>query len=58
MPSNLSNTKVVPAVFLLVRPSFNFSPKEVLEFCNECVLNEDENSECEIPETFYDRLKP
>jgi hypothetical protein len=42
----------------LVRLSFDFSAKEVLEFCKECVLNEDENSECEVPEAFYGQVKP
>ena len=42
---------------------FNFSPEEVIEFCNDCVLVDEEDpehEECEIPDTFYDidSLKP
>lgn len=32
---------------------FDFSPQEVIEFCNECVLSED-NETCDIPDAFYD----
>jgi hypothetical protein len=61
MQSNLStNTTVVLALLFFVRrlPSFDLSAKEVLQFCTECVLNEDEDSECEIPEAFFDDLMP
>jgi len=39
--------------------SFEFSPEEVMEFCNDCVLSEDEEP-CDIPDAFYDldKLKP
>ena len=36
---------------------FNFSPLEVLEFCNDCVLS-DADEPCDIPESFYDKLMP
>ena len=42
----------------LARSSFDLSAKEVLEFCTECVLNDDEDSQCEIPEAFYGELTP
>ena len=38
---------------------FEFSPEEVIEFCNDCVLS-DGDEPCDIPEAFYDidELKP
>jgi hypothetical protein len=42
----------------------NFSelgPKDVLKFCEECVLNFDavaENSGCQVPGTFYEKEPP
>lgn len=31
---------------------FELSPKEVLKFCEECVLSEEEEP-CEVPESVY-----
>ncbi len=41
----------------LVRFSYHMSPEEVIKFCTDCVLSEGEG-ECEIPEGFYDQLRP
>ena len=32
---------------------FSLSPMEVVQFCNECVLPEDDEHECAIPEAMY-----
>jgi len=37
---------------------FQYSPQQVLEFCEECVLNDDEDSSCDIPDAFYEGLEP
>jgi hypothetical protein len=42
---------------------FEFSPEEVIAFCNDCVLVDEEDPEhdtCDIPDAFYDldKLKP
>jgi hypothetical protein len=40
--------------------SFEFSPEEVMAFCTDCVLADDDEP-CDIPDAFYDeldRLKP
>lgn len=42
--------------------AFNLSPREVIQFCKECVLSEDEDP-CDIPDGFYnddddDKLMP
>jgi hypothetical protein len=44
---------------IFVWNSFEFSPEEVIAFCTDCVLADDEEP-CEIPDAFYelDRLKP
>jgi hypothetical protein len=31
--------------------SFDFTPEEVVNFCNDCVLSEDKD-ECDVPEAF------
>mmetsp|Transcript_32948 Transcript_32948/g.96155 ORF Transcript_32948/g.96155 Transcript_32948/m.96155 type:complete len:163 (+) Transcript_32948:69-557(+) len=36
---------------------YHMSPEEVIKFCTDCVLSEDEG-ECDIPEGFYDQLRP
>lgn len=36
---------------------FDFSPTEVLKFCNDCVLGDGEEP-CDIPDSFYDNLAP
>mmetsp|Transcript_52096 Transcript_52096/g.79107 ORF Transcript_52096/g.79107 Transcript_52096/m.79107 type:complete len:160 (-) Transcript_52096:230-709(-) len=36
---------------------FEMSPQEVIKFCTECVLSEEEE-ECDIPDGFYDKLMP
>lgn len=36
---------------------FELDPHEVIKFCTECVLSEDEEP-CEVPEGFYDNLRP
>jgi|UniRef100_A0A7S2UM05 hypothetical protein len=39
---------------------FKFSPQEVMAFCEECVLSEDEEP-CDVPDSFHDHfmsLKP
>jgi hypothetical protein len=37
---------------------YEMSPEQVIAFCTECVLSEDEDGECEIPEGFYDKPRP
>ena len=37
--------------------SYHMSPEEVIKFCTDCVLSEEEG-ECDIPEGFYDQLRP
>jgi hypothetical protein len=39
--------------------SFDFTPEEVVKFCTDCVLSEDEEA-CDVPDAFYDlgQLKP
>lgn len=42
---------------------FDYSPEEVIAFCNDCVLVDEidpEHEECSIPDAFYDldKLKP
>lgn len=32
---------------------FEMSPAQVMEFCNDCVLAEDEDAECPIPDSMY-----
>lgn len=32
---------------------FDMDPSEVVKFCTECVLSEDEEP-CDVPEVFYD----
>ena len=32
---------------------FEMSPSQVMEFCNECVLAEDDDAECPIPDSMY-----
>lgn len=40
---------------------FDFTPQQVMQFCKECVLSEDEEP-CDIPDALlkdeYDGLKP
>lgn len=45
------------AVFYVEWCSYHMSPEEVIKFCTDCVLSEGEG-ECEIPEGFYDQLRP
>mmetsp|Transcript_6166 Transcript_6166/g.15752 ORF Transcript_6166/g.15752 Transcript_6166/m.15752 type:complete len:190 (+) Transcript_6166:253-822(+) len=33
---------------------FSLTPQQVLEFCEECVLSEDEDAICNVPEAFFD----
>jgi hypothetical protein len=37
---------------------YHMTPEQVIEFCTDCVLSEDEDSECPIPEGFYDNPRP
>jgi len=38
---------------------YEMTPEQVISFCTECVLSEDEDAECPIPnEGFYDRPRP
>lgn len=32
---------------------FNFSPEQVMEFCTDCVLSEEEEA-CDVPDQFFD----
>ena len=32
---------------------FKLSPSQVIEFCSDCVLNDDEDALCDIPDAFY-----
>jgi hypothetical protein len=46
-------------VFHVFAFRFDFTPEEVMSFCNDCVLATDhdadqDHQECEIPEHFYD----
>ena len=36
---------------------FEMSPKDVVKFCVECVLSEQEEP-CDVPDGFYDKLSP
>eukprot|EP00526_Cylindrotheca_closterium_P023168 CAMPEP_0113638978 /NCGR_PEP_ID=MMETSP0017_2-20120614/20435_1 /TAXON_ID=2856 /ORGANISM="Cylindrotheca closterium" /LENGTH=162 /DNA_ID=CAMNT_0000550143 /DNA_START=29 /DNA_END=517 /DNA_ORIENTATION=- /assembly_acc=CAM_ASM_000147 len=36
---------------------FELSPEQVIEFCVDCVLSEEEEP-CDIPDGFYDKLMP
>jgi hypothetical protein len=50
-----------PIVVYFDTHRFQFSPYEVMDFCKECVLSEEEL--CDVPETFYKepantKLKP
>ena len=38
-------------------PSFDMSPEEVLKFCEECVLSDDQDP-CDVPDAFYDKISP
>jgi hypothetical protein len=35
-----------------VTRSFDFTPQEVMAFCEECVLS-DEEDPCDVPEAFF-----
>jgi hypothetical protein len=37
---------------------YEMSPQQVIAFCTECMLSEDEDGECEIPDGFYDKPRP
>lgn len=37
---------------------YELSPEDVIKFCTECVLSEDEDGECPIPDGFYDKPRP
>ncbi|KAG7359321.1 hypothetical protein IV203_015910 [Nitzschia inconspicua] len=37
---------------------YEMSPEQVIAFCTECVLSEDEDGECQIPDAFYDKPRP
>jgi hypothetical protein len=37
---------------------YDLSPQDVIKFCTECVLSEDEDGECPIPDGFYDKPRP
>lgn len=36
---------------------YEMSPEDVLHFCSDCVLSENEDP-CDVPDGFYDRLMP
>ena len=46
-------------VFLLINfiNRFDLSPHDVIKFCTDCVLSEEEEP-CDVPEGFYDELMP
>ena len=37
---------------------YELSPEDVLKFCTDCVLSEDEDGECPITDAFYDKPRP
>jgi hypothetical protein len=36
---------------------YDMSPQEVIKFCTECVLSEDENAECDLPAAFFNNVE-
>jgi hypothetical protein len=51
--------RIVVATAFLYSHSFRLSPEEVMAFCTNCVLSDDEEP-CDIPEEFYnlEKLSP
>lgn len=41
----------------LLHRSYELGPEEVIKFCTECVLSEEEG-ECDLPPGFYDKPRP
>jgi hypothetical protein len=37
---------------------YEMTPEQVIAFCTDCVLSEDEDAECPIPDAFYDKPRP
>lgn len=37
---------------------YELGPEDVLKFCEECVLSEEEDNECDVPEAFYEKEPP
>ena len=37
---------------------FELSPREVLSFCEECVLGDTEEDQCDVPDGFYNKPMP
>jgi hypothetical protein len=37
--------------------SYELGPEDVIKFCTECVLSEEEG-ECDLPKGFYDKPRP
>lgn len=37
---------------------YELSPQDVLKFCEECVLGDEEDSGCDLPEAFYEKEPP
>eukprot|EP00529_Nitzschia_sp_RCC80_P030181 CAMPEP_0113464698 /NCGR_PEP_ID=MMETSP0014_2-20120614/13338_1 /TAXON_ID=2857 /ORGANISM="Nitzschia sp." /LENGTH=321 /DNA_ID=CAMNT_0000356793 /DNA_START=198 /DNA_END=1163 /DNA_ORIENTATION=- /assembly_acc=CAM_ASM_000159 len=35
---------------------YEMSPQQVIEFCTECVLSEDEDAECDLPAAFFNNV--
>lgn len=38
--------------------SYKLGPEDVIKFCTDCVLSDEEGGECELPEKFYDGPTP
>ena len=54
----VSSNIIASLLFLLFWVcSFEMGPEEVVEFCANCVLSEEEEP-CDIPDGFYDKLMP
>jgi len=37
---------------------YELSPQDVLNFCEECVLNDTDDSTCDVPDAFYEKEPP
>jgi len=57
--ASFTHTRSLAGLPYLFSYSFDFTPEQVLSFCEECVLSEDEEP-CDVPDAFYDldQLKP
>ena len=35
---------------------YDLTPQQVIEFCTECVLSDDVEKECDIPDAFFNNV--